>query len=252
MSKRRGFTLLETIVALAVTSILLAGLVPLLGRTSNRAREQESIAAMLALKESIAGTPDSAGFIASMGRLPRSLDELLTSPLQGRAGLGGLPVGWVGPYLSSGSPDPLRDAWGRSYLLDLCRAPGSWRLRSLGPDGSKSTDDDLVVPPQGCFLSTGTLRLEILRDAGGALAAPGGNLAVMLYSALDGEELSFAGTAAGNFVSFLCSGANCQIPLGTHAVSVQLDGGSLFWRNVAVTRAVNSASLAFPFPPRVN
>ena len=73
-----------------------------------------------------------------------------------------------------------------------------------------------------------------------------------LYSALDGEELSFAGTAAGNFVSFLCSGADCQIPLGTHAVSVQLDGGSLFWRNVAVTRAVNSASLAFPFPPRVN
>ena len=239
MSKRRGFTLLETIVALAVTSILLAGLVPLLGRTSNRAREQESIAGILALKESIAGTPDSAGFIASMGRLPRS-------------GLGGLPVGWVGPYLSSGSPDPLRDAWGRSYLLDPCSAPGSWRLRSLGPDGSKSTDDDLVVPPQGCFLSTGTLRLEILRDAGGALAAPGGTLAVTLYSALDGEELSFAGTAAGNFVSFLCSGADCQIPLGTHAVSVQLDGGSLFWRNVAVTRAVNSASLAFPFPPRVN
>lgn len=252
MSNQRGFTLLETIAALAVTSILLAGLVPLLSRTSNRAREQESIAAMLALKESIAGTSDSAGFIASMGRLPRSLDELLASSVQGRAGLGGLPVGWVGPYLSSGSPDPLRDGWGRPYLLDLCGAPGSWRLRSLGPDGSKTTDDDLVVPPQGCFLSSGTVRLEILRDGGGALAPPGGTLAATLYYALDGQELSLPGTAAGNFVSFLCSGADCQIPLGTHAVSVQLDGGPLFWRNVVLTRAVNSATLAFPFPPRVN
>jgi prepilin-type N-terminal cleavage/methylation domain-containing protein len=252
MSKPRGFTLLETIVALAVTSILLAGLVPLITRTSSRAREQETIAAMLALKESIAGTQDSAGFIASMGRLPRSLDELLASPLSGRAGLGGLPVGWVGPYLSSGNPDPLRDGWGRPYLLDFCSAPGSWRLRSLGPDGPKSTDDDLVVPPQGCFLSSGTLRLEILRDTAGAPGSPAGALAVTLYYALDGEELPLPGTAAGNFVSFPCGGADCQIPLGTHAVSVQLDGGPLFWRNVSLTRAVNSASLAFPFPPRVN
>jgi prepilin-type N-terminal cleavage/methylation domain-containing protein len=252
-----GFTLLETILALAIASILLAGVAPLLSRASNRAREQETVAELRAIKDGIAGNPELGvpGFIATMGRLPGSLEELVIQSTPAGRGQGGVPMGWVGPYLTIGTPDPLKDGWGRPYVLELipsCGAGSGWRLRSLGPDGSKSADDDLVIPPQGCFLSSGTLQLEILRDAGGALSTPEGRLAVALYyrDPFTGAESSVPGTATGNVVSFLCRELDCQIPLGMHAVSVQLDRATtVFWRNVALAAAVNSATLAFPFPP---
>ena len=247
MRRPGGFTLLETVLALAITSILLAGLAPLLTRANHRAREQETAAALRAIKDAIAGTADGApGFLATMGRLPRSLDELLTADPSGRAGLGGVPVGWVGPYLVSGAPAPLKDGWGRPFVLEGCGA--GWRLRSLGPDGARSAEDDLVLPPQGCFPTTGTLRLEILRDAGAALGVPAGALSATLYAAVDGHETALPGTVSANSVSFYCGGAECQIPLGAHAAAVQLDKGPAFVRTVTVSRAVNSASLAFPFP----
>jgi prepilin-type N-terminal cleavage/methylation domain-containing protein len=252
-----GFTLLESILALAIASILLAGLAPLLTRANSRSREQETGAKMRAIKQAIAGNAElgTPGFIATMGRLPQPLDELLVAGVvPGRFGPGGVPMGWVGPYLTIGTPDPLRDAWARSYQLEpvpLCGSGGGWRLRSLGPDGSRSAADDLVIPPQGCFLSTGILRLEILRDAGGALSSPVGALSVTVYypDPVDGHETPLLGTAAGNAVSFTCAGLDCQIPLGTHAVSVQLKGvTTVFWRNVVMAAAVTNASLAFPFP----
>jgi prepilin-type N-terminal cleavage/methylation domain-containing protein len=254
--QHRGFTLLESIVALAIASVLLAGLVPLLARVSTRTREQETAAKMRALKDAIAGNPEAgtAGFIATMGRLPRSLDELVIQTAPSGYGQGGVPMGWIGPYVTIGYTDALKDAWGRPYQFEpipACGSGGGWRIRSLGPDGSRTPDDDLLLPAQGCFLSSGTLRLEILRDAGGALSPAQGALAVSLYyrDPASGVEASIAGTALGNVVSFVCSGADCQIPLGTHAVSVQLAGNStVYWRNVFMASAVNSASLAFPFP----
>jgi general secretion pathway protein G len=50
-------------------------------------------------------------------------------------------IGWNGPYITLLKPDP----WGAEYLYTRY-ADGSMDLRSVGPDGTGKTADDIVPP----------------------------------------------------------------------------------------------------------
>ncbi|MCL5884213.1 MAG: type II secretion system protein GspG [Deltaproteobacteria bacterium] len=152
MKGRRGFTLLEVIIAIAVISILAAIAVPYVAGVIDQTRRESTRKEMEGLYDAIMGNPQSptAGFAGDMGRLPTALSQLNTRGGQpgGTTGALGVNVGWFGPYVNSGF-DPggyLSDPWGTNYRYGA--APdGPGQVRSAGPDRNFLTADDIVYPP---------------------------------------------------------------------------------------------------------
>jgi hypothetical protein len=43
-----------------------------------------------------------------------------------------------------------KDPWGNDYVIEVRKNSSRWQVRSLGQDGTKATDDDLVLQePRG-------------------------------------------------------------------------------------------------------
>ena len=129
---RRGFTLIEIMVVLAILGLLVAVLVRNVGGDLDRGQRQ---AAELFVKTTL--SLPLTNYRIDMGTYPTTavgLDGLVTQPQGGG--------NWKGPYLEG--PVPL-DPWQQPYEY---RYPGthnksSYDLFSKGPDLTAGTEDDV-------------------------------------------------------------------------------------------------------------
>lgn len=225
MSDRKGFTLVEVVVILAVLSILAAVAIPLAFRifqvTAGDATREE----MANLKNAMIGNPQKLqssfrsdfGFLGDIGCMPAVLDRLLSA--------GGLPTpytfdttkqagaGWKGPYIT-GTPgeDFTTDQWGNNYTYTPAGGPCplTATLTSSGPD-TASTADDIIVSIGATETTATTVRGTVKDTAGVLLEA----VPVEFYSAVNGTLTTTPGTtdASGNY-SF------ASVPFGPRAIKV--------------------------------
>jgi len=153
---RGGFTLIEVIVIIAIISILASIGVPYAFKFINQEREDATKEEMKELHRAIMGDPTigDGGYVSDMGTLPvnnelRALNEqnfgAVNQP-NPQTDANGVKYGWWGPYANVGF-DPtsyLEDSWGLPYAYG---DPGAGQIRSLGPDRTAGTSDDIIYPP---------------------------------------------------------------------------------------------------------
>jgi prepilin-type N-terminal cleavage/methylation domain-containing protein len=161
--RRAGLTLVELAVVLAIVAVLAGFLVPQVSRFAADARRTAALATLVRLRDAIAGTEQTPGFEADVGRPPGKLADLLANPFAPGDPLAAWDparrMGWRGPYVvgvggydAAGDPAIL-DPWGSPVVLQF-PAPGSYsdpadrdafaRLVSAGPDGVLQTPADAV------------------------------------------------------------------------------------------------------------
>lgn len=192
----RGFTILEIVVVLAVMAALAAFLAPSAFQAIQASRESATSDHLRRVFLAIVGDPTrgSYGYLGDMGRLPATLDELVTQGGQlayhtadgGTEHKGGVGTGWRGPYLAGGeaASDLFDDPWGLplSYT-NLGNTAG--QVVSGGPDGRISTaGDNITYPVQVPILTTGTIIVTVVVNE---IPQPGG-LTVRVYSTSNGEQ----------------------------------------------------------------
>ena len=155
---RRGFSLLEAAVSIAVVAILAGMTAPMALKALHQRRVAATRASLKLAFEAMFGARDRrvANMRADFGFDPKvsckTLPFLVTRswghvPPFGRNDGALLPWGWNGPYwqgpVLNGNPV---DAWGNPIDLIHDAARGTWQLHSPGPDRRKG-DDDVVYPP---------------------------------------------------------------------------------------------------------
>jgi general secretion pathway protein G len=128
---RRGFTLMELLIVLAIIGVIAAIAVPsFLG--------QQKKANVKATQASIHGLESALDYFATDhdGDYPTSLDLLITNP--------GNDPKWSGPYLKGGRL-PL-DAWGNElmYMFPAQNNVDKPDIYSAGPDRQPNTADDVT------------------------------------------------------------------------------------------------------------
>lgn len=150
--RRRGFTMLELIIVIAVVSILAAIVTPLAVEQITQKRYEACREELVLLRKALVGDTrvmeggnrSNYGFLGDVGALPVVLDELLqpgSRPLFQAYTLGGTTFhhGWRGPYVSE-----ILDPWGNAYhyLVRTVSADDKRRafLWSAGPDGVTDPD----------------------------------------------------------------------------------------------------------------
>ena len=119
---RRGLTLLEMLVVLAIIALVITLGAPRLMETFGRAKSQTAEAQIATLKGAV------QLFYIDTGRYPAE-GEGLSALLKAPAGANG----WKGPYLD-GAED-MNDPWGRAYIYRAPGANGPFDIQSLGRDG---------------------------------------------------------------------------------------------------------------------
>ncbi|GAB5559426.1 MAG: GspG family T2SS major pseudopilin variant ExeG [Synoicihabitans sp.] len=134
-ASRRGFTLLEIMVVLAILGLLVAVLVRNVGGDLDRGQEQT---AGLYVKTTL--TLPLTNYRIDMGSYPttaQGLEALITAPQGGGR--------WKGPYIDSPNGKVPMDPWQQPYEY---RYPGThnkngYDLFSKGRDMTAGTDDDI-------------------------------------------------------------------------------------------------------------
>ena len=156
--RRRAFTMIELIVVLSILAVLTTVAVQSLEPVGKQARVDathktlaEFRAAVVGRSPSDDGQTSAACFVADMGRLPTSVDELFfnvnnipefqTGSLAADNADVTIGRGWRGPYmrLPAGATQ-LRDGWGNFFAYDVSNGLA---MESRGDDAT----DDLVRAP---------------------------------------------------------------------------------------------------------
>ena len=139
-TKRRGFTLMELLVVLAILVLLMAMVAPRVLKFLGKSDISVTTSQIGSLKKSL------DLYAADCRRYPtteQGLQALISPPSMGETG--GAVRGWDGPYLD-GDAVPL-DAWqipfGYAYPPTRGRGPGP-DIWSFGPDNMDGTEDDIV------------------------------------------------------------------------------------------------------------
>jgi len=153
-----GFTLLELVVVIAVMAVLSTVALRSLKGVASQSRFEATQRGLEQIRDAILGSPQdrqpngawvSSGFVADTGRLPRSLDELISQPADlssysvGWSDAGVLVAGgWRGPYvrLSSGATN-LCDGWASAYVVTNDSNGYVQAVVSFGADGLPGGDD---------------------------------------------------------------------------------------------------------------
>ena len=166
MNHRKGFTLIEVIVMLAVIAILAAMAVPAALRLFQVTTESATNQEMLNIQKATLGDPskvDSSGarsdfgYLGDMGCLPTPTG---TAGITSLTTIGGLPAwafsaatqigsGWRGPYITGAGTGPgtevfTKDQLGNDYVYTIAGAcPLTGTFTSNGPDGAAGGGDDI-------------------------------------------------------------------------------------------------------------
>jgi general secretion pathway protein G len=136
-TRRRGFTLMELLVVLAILGLLIAMVAPRILGTQKKA--------------DISGTKNQIGMLkAALERYALDLKDFPTTEegLQALVEMPGeeeMADRWDGPYLNS--PSLPQDPWGNPYQYEYPpqRGQGDYPdIWSFGPDGEDGTEDDVV------------------------------------------------------------------------------------------------------------
>lgn len=181
---RRGFTLLELVIVLAILAVVTAVATREVGHVQDQRRFEVSQAGLESLRNAVLGSPleatadgaqQTVNFLADMGRLPRTagatnlnLSELWSNPgvpfdMRPAVSGSGVPVGeedpqvlvpggWRGPYIRLPlGVETLRDGWGNPYTSPMDPAPanpdgvGYARLRDIADQPLTSTGQEVRV-----------------------------------------------------------------------------------------------------------
>lgn len=132
--RRRGFTLLELIVAIAILAILAAAATPVATKALNSAARKATRSEI----ELLAAAAQE--YFRDTGTLPASVSALESNP-----GVSG----WSGPYFTGAVPDAATgtsawavDGWSRPYTFT---SAATLTIRSAGADATPGTADDIAV-----------------------------------------------------------------------------------------------------------
>lgn len=222
MLNKKGFTLVEIIVVLAVLAILVGLAVPIALKIFERTAEDTTREEMDNIKKAMLGDPKKLqssfrsdfGFLGDVGCLPTVLDRLVTQ--------GSLPpwsfnstnqagAGWKGPYITGPAGEEFtKDQLGNpyTYTVPAGACPLTATLTSNGPDGQPSTADDISISVASNE-TTATVRGKVKDTAGVGLQG----ISVEFYSAVVGVLTTTTSTTDANGEYVFAS-----VPFGARAV----------------------------------
>lgn len=167
-ASRRGFTLVESLVVLAVLVVVGGVVLVRLGGATEDASAQVTHATLTQVRGVMLGDLDRPGYRGDLGTMPHRLTDLFRRPADQPPWVPALKRGWNGPYLRPGGAtygtdearglssiyaaehDPVvLDGWGRPVVLQIPNWDGTGkpdavdllhaRLVSGGPDGTIQT-----------------------------------------------------------------------------------------------------------------
>ncbi len=167
---KRGVSLIEVIIIIAILAILAGIFAPLVYKTTETARYKRAQSELENLYNAILGNQkDYFGYLGDMGRFPNTLTELYiqgTQPNSVENPTGsGIYAGWRGPYISTSNNDNngIFDPWG-NYYVQVFNAWGqanSWMLVCKGKDGQfDNTDPNAAVNQDNLYYPDEPLKLN--------------------------------------------------------------------------------------------
>jgi prepilin-type N-terminal cleavage/methylation domain-containing protein len=140
-SPRRGFTLTEMLVALAIMAVLTTVAVQSLGPVADQARYAATERTLTNVRDAILASGPSAvsGYFVDMGQLPSTVNDLLAGTTSWTVDANGIPHGWRGPYVTpplmttaSSTSGSIVDGWGNPLSL-TSDGSGGLLIQSAGP-----------------------------------------------------------------------------------------------------------------------
>lgn len=184
----RGFSLVETLVALGVTLVLAGALAPMAFKWITAVRIDKTQQRMQEIWTAMVGSDSTfQGFVGDIGRWPGSLVELISNqnalPSFAVNNTTGVGSGWRGPYLikDADGQDPLADGWGVPFSYNSTTG----QLTSYGPDHAFGGGDDIVLPETVPPTLRGTLLVTVYVND---IPNPFG-LTVTVWDTVDGAQV---------------------------------------------------------------
>mgnify|MGYP003575567435 CR=1 FL=1 len=133
--RRRGFTLMEVLLVLAILVVLGSLVTVSYVRIQAESNKKSALAQITMLEDAV------NLYTLGVGSPPNTLEDLLIAPAE-------LPVGkWAGPYLEK-CQLPV-DPWNNQFVYELVQDPLNpetykARISSNGPNGAPGDTDDIV------------------------------------------------------------------------------------------------------------
>jgi hypothetical protein len=257
-ARQHGFSVASVIVAIALLALATGAAAPVALRSLQGNRTAAAVARLDAILRAMVGDPARGrpGYLGDMGELPDTdLTQLVSLGSQTggvASAIDGIISGYAGPYTTEPIVDPAnpalgaRDPWGSTIVY----TPGTAQLRSLGPDRTLGTPDDIVYPSVAAT-TIGTITViaaGLPSDGGPAVPLRSDEAAVAISFTRASDNTRSSTTAiyaadegAGVWVSA------APIHLGRHAVTVTgldatLSGGRSYAGAAATDIAVLEGS----------